>query len=189
MGLQWFGIWVHLTITCDGSGQHPLLGPRFHKIECEHDEHNLSVGEFAKLELAEQRAYEGIVRPGAVPVPVTAKSPSISGAIDKEDNGDADEQRLRLRLLTCMTAAKMRCDKIDQDDSGGDEENSCESSESSQNCDDNDMAEKITLCTEPVVDRLYPQYVTNPPRKMTVAKTILEIDKGSPERNTPAIAH
>jgi len=58
---------MHFGITCDGSGQNPLIGKRYHKIGCDYD---LNETEFAKLKLDEQEKYEVIAFPGDVPVPV-----------------------------------------------------------------------------------------------------------------------
>jgi len=57
----------HFGITCDGSNQHPLLGKRYHKIGHNYD---LNATEFAKLMPEEQKKYEMIAFPGAVPIPV-----------------------------------------------------------------------------------------------------------------------
>jgi len=58
---------LHFGITCDGSNQHPLLGKRYHKIGQNYD---LNETEFVKLKAHEQKKYEVIAFPGAVPVPV-----------------------------------------------------------------------------------------------------------------------
>jgi len=58
---------MHFGIKCDGSGQDPLIGKRYHKIGQNYD---LNEGEFAKLTRDEQEKYELIAFPGDVPVPV-----------------------------------------------------------------------------------------------------------------------
>jgi len=65
---------IHFGVMCDGSGQNPLLGVRYHKIGHNYD---LNETEFVKLPLNEQQKYEMIPRPGATPVPV-AKVPNCA---------------------------------------------------------------------------------------------------------------
>merc|ERR1712232_800423 len=71
---------LHHGIWCDASKQFPLRGVRYHKIGCDYD---LNGTEFAKLSPAEQRAYEAIERPGAMPMPVDADS-TLEAAGEKD---------------------------------------------------------------------------------------------------------
>lgn len=69
---------IHPDVSCDGSGQCPLVGTRYHKIGADHD---LNEAEFKKLAPADQQAYEAIAYPGATPVPV-------SGAVESDFAGE-----------------------------------------------------------------------------------------------------
>jgi len=64
---------LHLGITCDVSGQHPLIGTRYHKIG---ENYDLNEAEFAKLTREEQEAFEVIGFMGARPIPVKSLKPN-----------------------------------------------------------------------------------------------------------------
>lgn len=68
---------LHFGVTCDGSNQHPIVGTRYHKIGHNYD---LNEAAFAKLTPVEQKTYEAIAHPGAVPVPITL------GTTDSEEH-------------------------------------------------------------------------------------------------------
>jgi len=55
----------HPYITCDGSGESPLSGTRYHRIDHDFD---LCEAEFAKLPESEKQQYEIILRPGSTPI-------------------------------------------------------------------------------------------------------------------------
>lgn len=69
------GIGVHVGVQCDGCGEAPIIGTRYHKIGANYD---LNASEFAKLPLGEQRFFERIERPGATPVAIRARVPELS---------------------------------------------------------------------------------------------------------------
>ena len=66
---------VHVGVQCDGSGEVPIIGVRYHKIGANFD---LNASEFAKLPLGEQRFFERIEHPGAAPVAIRARVPQLS---------------------------------------------------------------------------------------------------------------
>lgn len=56
---------VHHHVICDGSGEQPLTGTRYHKVDANYD---LNEAEFAKLPESEKQHFEIVLHPGAPPV-------------------------------------------------------------------------------------------------------------------------
>jgi len=67
----------HFGVICDGSGQNPLLGIRYHKIG---ENFDLNEAEFSKLSAAEKSLFEAIPFPGAPPIPIhVSNDPTFDG--------------------------------------------------------------------------------------------------------------
>ena len=77
---------LHPGVTCDGSGECPLRGVRYHKIGKNYD---LNAAEFAKLSPAEQLAYEVIERPGAAPIAITTWTKGPATFFDVTPSGNS----------------------------------------------------------------------------------------------------
>jgi len=58
---------VHPNVTCDVSGEEPLTGTRYKKIDSNYD---LNEIEFSKLSPSQQTNYVAILRPGAFKIPI-----------------------------------------------------------------------------------------------------------------------
>merc|ERR1712137_282332 len=56
---------THPHVECDGSGQSPLRGIRFHKIG---ENYDLNEAEFSKLDEGQKTQFELILYPGAQPI-------------------------------------------------------------------------------------------------------------------------
>jgi len=71
--------WIHDDVTCDASGMHPIVGPRFKK---KGEDYDVCEDEFEKLSESQKKSYVRIERPGG---------PSIDVATGKQKKKASDD--------------------------------------------------------------------------------------------------
>merc|ERR1712054_415164 len=86
---------VHQHVECDGSGENPLRGTRYHKVG---ENFDLNETEFSKLSEEEKRGYELINHPRAEAVPYYSEPTSSS---TNDEVNFVDEVEKWMKIMNC----------------------------------------------------------------------------------------